>query len=514
MYRIGVDVGGTNTDAVVMRGGEVVSAVKVPTSRDVTSGLMDALTRVRRAANVAAEDIQFVVIGTTHFTNAIVERRGLTPTAVVRLCLPAAQCVRPMADWPQDLRSVVGSHSYLASGGLEYDGRPIAPFRPEEITRIGQDIARKGLEAIAVCGVFSPINDAMEREVARQLAELCPRADISTSATIGGLGMLERESAAILNAALRALARKTVAALRGGLHECGLRCPMFISQNDGTLISAQRVEQFPVLTFASGPTNSMRGAAFLSGQSDAIVLDVGGTTTDAGLLRGGFPRQAATTVEIGGVRTNFRMPDVFSIGLGGGSIVHQDDAELRIGPHSVALDLERSARVFGGDVLTATDIGVACGRMSAGDPRRVADLDEKMVTEALCIIDRRLEAVVERTRISPEPIPVIVVGGGGVLVPDNLAGATVVRPRHYEVANAVGAAIAQVSGDVDRVFSLDTQTRLQALAAAEAEARRSAIQAGALAATITITEREDIPLAYLPGSTTGIRVKAIGEMGV
>ena len=83
-------------------------------------------------------------------------------------------------------------------------------------------------------------------------------------------------------------------------------------------------ERFPVLTFASGPTNSMRGAAFLSGVQEAIVIDVGGTTTDVGSLHKGFPRQASVAVEIGGVRTNFRMPDVFSIGLGGGSLVVED----------------------------------------------------------------------------------------------------------------------------------------------------------------------------------------------
>ena len=83
------------------------------------------------------------------------------------------------------------------------------------------------------------------------------------------------------------------------------------------------VSKFPVLTFASGPTNSMRGAAFLTGCKEAIVVDIGGTTTDVGALHMGFPRQAATIVDVGGVRTNFRMPDVFSIGLGGGSLVKQ-----------------------------------------------------------------------------------------------------------------------------------------------------------------------------------------------
>ena len=118
--------------------------------------------------------------------------------------------------------------------------------------------------------------------------------------------------------------RRTVESLADGVARCGLRCPVFLSQNDGTLMDAATAARFPVLTFASGPTNSMRGAAFLSGRSEAIVLDIGGTTTDVGLLQKGFPRQASTTADIGGVRTNFRMPDVFSIGLGGGSLVREE----------------------------------------------------------------------------------------------------------------------------------------------------------------------------------------------
>ena len=98
MYRIGVDVGGTNTDAVVMSGRNIVHAVKVPTSADVTDGLMEALRQVQQGAGIAAADVALVVIGTTHFTNAVIQRRGLSPTAVVRLCLPAAQCLPPMVD--------------------------------------------------------------------------------------------------------------------------------------------------------------------------------------------------------------------------------------------------------------------------------------------------------------------------------------------------------------------------------------------------------------------------------
>ena len=109
------------------------------------------------------------------------------------------------------------------------------------------------------------------------------------------------------------LSERTVDAFGRALEKVGLTCPYYITQNDGTLMNRAFVQSYPVLTFASGPTNSMRGAAFLSGKMDAIVVDVGGTTTDVGALVSGFPRPASTTVDVGGVRTNFRMPDVFAI---------------------------------------------------------------------------------------------------------------------------------------------------------------------------------------------------------
>ena len=513
MYRIGVDVGGTNTDAVVMTGRDIRAAVKVPTSADVTGGLLEALAQVLAEAAVAPADVGLVVIGTTHFTNAVIERRHLAPTAVVRLCLPAAQCLLPMVDWPADLRAAVGEHIYLASGGVEFDGAPISSFDPGEITRIGEQIRARGIDAIAISGVFSPVRDEFEREAARLLAAAVPGASITMSASIGQLGLLERESATILNSALLGLARRTVAALRDGVERCGLRCPVYLSQNDGTLMDAGQAERFPVLTFASGPTNSMRGAAFLSGLTEAIVLDVGGTTTDVGLLHNGFPRQASTTVDVGGVRTNFRMPDVFSIGLGGGSMVVDGAPDPSIGPQSVGYRLTEKARVFGGDVLTATDIAVAAGEARIGDPARVQALDPALVRRCQEVIRRRLEAAVDRSRISAEAIPVIAVGGGSILVPRKLGGLDVLRPEHYAVANAIGAAIAQTSGEVDRIYALDTQSREQALADAEAEARRKAVAAGALPATIVVTEREDVPLAYLKGNATRVRVKVVGDMG-
>jgi len=515
VYRLGIDVGGTNTDAVVMRGREVLAGVKAVTTDDVTSGVLEALEQVLSKAGVDRGKIANVMIGTTHFTNAVIERKHVSPVAAIRLGLPATACLPPMVDWPADLREAVGDLGYLVRGGYEFDGREIAPLDEAEIDRIADDIAAKKVAAVAISSVFSPINQEMEKAAKERINRKCPDIPVVLSSDIGRIGLLERESAAIMNASLLALSERTVDAFARALRETGLDCPFFITQNDGTLMDAEMVKRFPVLTFASGPTNSMRGAAFLTGIKEGIVVDIGGTTTDVGALHHGFPRQAATVVDIGGVRTNFRMPDVFSIGLGGGSLVKKgSDGTVTVGPQSVGYRLTKEALVFGGNTLTATDIAVFLKEAEIGDAAKVADVDPTIAKEARATVTRMLEMAVERSRISPEPVPVIAVGGGSILMPEKLGELEVLRPENFAVANAVGAAIAQISGEVDRIFSLENGlSREECLAQAEEEATRRAISAGADATTIEVIEREDVPLAYLPGNATRIHVKVVGEMG-
>ena len=514
MKRIGIDVGGTNTDAVLIDGETILSSIKVPTTQDVMSGVKAALAHVSGFVGPTDRPIDAVMIGTTHFTNAVVERARLERVAAIRIALPTGRSLPPMCDWPDDLRDIVGNHGYQVKGGYEFDGRVLSPLDEDAIVRIAGDIRTKGLKAAAVTCVFSGINDAMELRTKEILQQQCPGLPVVMSKDIGRHGLLARESAAIMNASLLSLADRTVAAFGEALAAAGITCPFYITQNDGTLMAADVVRSFPVLTFASGPTNSMRGAAFLTGIKDAVVVDVGGTTSDVGSLSHGFPRQASTTVDIGGVRTNFRMPDVFSIGLGGGSLVVKTVSGVTVGPKSVGYRVRTDAICFGGTTLTATDIAVASNKADVGDRALVENLDHELVAAAMLKIDQMLEACVERSRISSTPVPVIAVGGGSILLPDRIGDLEVIRPENFAVANAVGAAIAQISGETDRVFSLiDGRTRESALAEAEAEAREKAIAAGAQAETLEVIEREDMPLAYLPGNATRIHVKVVGEMG-
>ena len=174
MIRIGVDVGGTNTDAVVMDGAKVLAGVKAPTTPDVMSGVVAALRSVLAASGLEPEAIDVVMIGTTHFTNAVVQRRDLAPTAAVRLGLPATASLPPMVDWPDDLKSAIGGHAYLAHGGHEFDGREISPLDEAELLGIAADIRAKGIRSVAIASVFSPVNTECEAKAGEILGGRCP----------------------------------------------------------------------------------------------------------------------------------------------------------------------------------------------------------------------------------------------------------------------------------------------------------------------------------------------------
>lgn len=281
---------------------------------------------------------------------------------------------------------------------------------------------------MVVAGVFSPLdNDGKQEFAAKTIIQrilgpyvnvVCSRdgtafilsSYVLSFPIVGQVGMLERENASILNAAILNFAKRTINGFKQAMQALHLKCPLYLTQNDGTLTSAAAAAVLPIRTFASGPTNSMRGAAFLAGLDDShnnndgksvIVVDIGGTTTDVGvLLPSGFPRQAAAFIEVGGVRTNFSMADVQSIGLGGGSRVRTVEStsgtQVTVGPDSVGHWLTRDALVFGGEVLTASDIVVAAGAVQLGDPAQVTTVQSSIIKNAQQAIRRLLEGIIDK----------------------------------------------------------------------------------------------------------------------
>ncbi|AYD04787.1 hydantoinase/oxoprolinase family protein [Neorhizobium sp. NCHU2750] len=512
MKRIGIDVGGTNTDAVLLDGDRILRSIKTATTSDVMSGISTAMAHILGDDQAfEAGGVRAIMIGTTHFTNAVIERRGLSKVAVIRIGLPAAHSILPMQAWPDDLRREVEGPVFLVRGGHEFDGREIVPFDREHMQAIASEIRDSGVKAAAITAVFSPLTSACEEEAAAILTQMVPHISITLSSQLGRIGLIERENATIINSALHGLARETVSAFEAAISKSGIAAPLYLTQNDGTVMQASHAARFPVLCFASGPTNSMRGARMLSGLDEAIVLDVGGTTTDAGMLVSGFPREANSKVDIGGVSTFFRMPDVIAIALGGGTIVDAENG--LVGPKSVGYLISEKARVKNGDTLTLTDFAVRAGRMEFGDAALVADLPNTLADHVDAWSRQRLADLVDRMKTSAADAPVIVVGGGASLVPDELPGVSrVIKVEHAGVANAVGAAMAQVSGECDQVFY--DIGREEALERARKIAERRAIDAGADISSLELLDIEDIPMSYIPGNPLRVRLRVIADLAL
>ena len=509
MIRVGVDVGGTNTDAVVMEGKKFLGGAKSPTTSDILTGVENAIKSALKEANTSSNSVDVLIIGTTHFVNALIQRKKLTSTGLIRMCLPSGSSILPFTDWPKSLVNGMKGSYKLIKGGYEMTGSEISQLDHEELINAAKELVDLGCNQIAISSVFATVRGDMEEEALEVLAEAIPTLSVTLSKSIGGMGLLERENAAIINASLKPLAEEVVDSFKLLQKSLSLSCPMFFTRNDGTLIEAKEVVELPVLTFACGPTNSMRGAAFLSGLKDALVVDVGGTTTDVGEVKDGFPRLAGTSVMVADVRTNFAMPDVISIGLGGGSIIGLKDP-LTIGPVSVGHELLQKSKVFGGDTLTATDLAVASGRCQVGNiaPPSISSLD-KLIE----ILDKMVSEQVSRARTSNKAIPVIAVGGGSVMMPSKIDGLEVVTPKHNDLANAVGAAIAQVSGQVSRVVLLsDEVDRDSAIKEVTAEATSLAIKRHADPKSISVLTLSDMPLSYLPGNNLLINVTVVGDL--
>lgn len=516
MYKLGIDVGGTNTDAVIIDENlKVVSAIKYPTTEDIYDGILCAIQNVLAASGVDREKIGQAMLGTTQCTNAIVERKHLAKIGLVRIGAPATLGLPPMVDWPEDIRKVVADY-IIIKGGFEYDGKEIAPLDVEAARSFFEKMKGEKVQSIAISCSFSTIRDEEEKAIADLCREIMgDEVHVSISSEIGSMGLIERENATILNAALYQVADRFTEGFAKSLEDEGIHnAEIYLSQNDGTLMTLEHARKYPILTIACGPTNSIRGASYLSKVKNAIVIDVGGTTTDFGVIQNGFPRESSVAVTIGGVRTNFRMPDIVSIGLGGGSIVRQrENGTVTVGPDSVGYQITSKALCFGGDVMTATDIAVRLGMAEVGNPALVSGIDIGIAQAAMEAIRSMVEDSIDAMKLSNEGVEVVLVGGGAIVLPQNLEGTSVVHaPAHAGCANAIGSAISKVSGNYEQLIDYNVTPREEALERAKRDAIALAVEAGAIEETVEIIDVEDVPLQYYAGYTCRVKVKAAGDL--
>ncbi|KAJ3515024.1 hypothetical protein NLJ89_g2022 [Agrocybe chaxingu] len=469
-YRLGVDVGGTNTDAVLLdiAKNAVVASFKHVTTPEITSGIEKAVQHVLENARVSAgsEGILSLNIGTTHFVNAVVQldSRCLEKVAVIRLAAPYTTECPSFIDFPEGLKSIMNGYTAVIDGGLQIDGRVINDLQEEQIVEQARVIHEKGLRNVVVAGVYSPLDVEGKQEYrAREI--LRRELGDSVNVVFGHVGFLERENASILNASIMSFAQRTIRSYKRAMKRLGLCCPLYLTQNDGTLITAEEAAHLPIKTFSSGATNSMRGASFLGG------LDINSAKPEE--------RKSVIAVDIGGTTT----------------------------------DLSRDAIVFGGTQLTTTDIAVRSGSVALGDLSKVSYLHEEVVVAAEQRIKHLLENVVDRMKTSQEDCDLLLVGGGSVIAPQSLRGVkSIIVPKHHEVANAVGAAIASVSGEIDMIEILEGRDLTEVVNEIKERAMERTVVMGATVGSVRIVDVKILPVQYVTNQATRIVVRAAGEL--
>jgi DUF917 family protein/N-methylhydantoinase A/oxoprolinase/acetone carboxylase beta subunit len=533
-YVIGIDVGGTNTDAVILEMPEikVISWTKVPTTSDIKTGVFNSLVSVfEKQTVVVKEDIKGVFIGTTAFVNAVIQRSDyLSKVSVFRICGLSTTGLPPFVDFPDDLRKKIQQKEYFLSGGMHYSGSPShCEFRLSEVEEKAHELIKhlkaEGLSEVhvAVVGVFSPVNDEQEVKTKQKLEEVFTANGISHTVTIsskvGEFGLLERENATILNASLKSYARRTVNSFRRSLVDFGFKNNFYFTQNDGTVADSEFIAENPAHTFSTGPVNSLRGASFLTRLKNCIVADIGGTTCDLAAMIGGFARESSTFIEIGGVRTNFKMPNVQSIGLGGGSMVDITDTKVKVGPTSVGYRLFTEGVSFGGQILTATDIALKAGHCEIECSNRdLVNLTPEQVKSVQAEINRLLQVNIDSMKTSSEACPLVLVGGGSVIIQRDTQFegiSEIILPKYFDVANAIGAAICKVSGWIDDIYSdVEKCSRDEYELKVRKKAISKAVSKGSILELTSITQMDKIDLAYMPGNKCRMKAKAVGCMNL
>ena len=507
--RIGIDVGGTNTDSVLINNNKIESSFKTNTSENISNSVKLSISEVIQ--NQPKEKINSIIIGTTHLINDLLERKNLSKTGVIRLCGPATRLLKPLCDWPDDIKKSNNFITDFTDGGLEFDGREISAVNKSEIQKLCEIYKKEQVESIAITGVFASVNPYQELEVKNIILNEMGKIPVSMSHQIGRIGLLERENATILNAMLSKSAKKTFANLTKIISELNLKSKIYITQNDGTMASINDALNYPIFSLSSGPTNSMRGAAFLSGIENGIVIDIGGTSTDIGMLINSFPKESSIAVEFSSIRTNFRMADVLSIPLGGGSIINEKTPY--VSNQSLGNRITTDSLSFNGSTTTITDIYTNQNKANFIPPNQNFKLSSEVIKSVEDEIYSKITIAVDRMKTDSKNIKAIVVGGGSFIIPKKLEGVDLIKfPEFGEVANAIGSSMAQISGYSEKVFSTTDLSRNEIIEISKNEAIENAVKKGAEKKSIEIIDFEEIPLSYLPSNAVTIKTRAVGNI--
>ncbi len=329
---IGIDTGGTYTDAVVVdhADGKVLAAAKALTTyQDLSLGIIAAVTEALRGCPEPPGQVDLVALSTTLATNAIVEGRG-SPVCLLLIGYDSDFIRQYGLE-----RDLVTQHVAYIQGGHDGLGDEMAPLDEAAVRQAILEY-RDRVEAFAVSGYFGVRNPAHELRVRALVEELAGKPVTCGHELTTRLNAVRRATTAALNARLIPLLKDLIATVRRALSELGIAAPLMVVRGDGSLVRAEWAMQRPIETILSGPAASVVGTYHLAGQRDVWVVDVGGTTTDIAALRDGRPRINPEGAQVGAWRTMVEAVDVHTVGLGGDSEVWLDrDRRIMIGPRRV-----------------------------------------------------------------------------------------------------------------------------------------------------------------------------------
>jgi hypothetical protein len=421
--RVAVAVDGTTADAVAMDArGRLLAQAEAGATNDLGAALASAIGQVIAGARVDPALVTRVMLGTGDTLIRALADRAVERVAVIRIGSPLTHAVPPLAAWPPALREAASAGEVVVGGGAEYDGRFAAALDEDQIARF-LGALDDAVDGVAITGVFSPVAPDHELAAAAVVRrELGPDVRLSLSHELGTLGLIERENAAVLNAALAGAARRVADVLDDALRTERIAAEPFLSRSDGALMALRVAERLPVLMLDSGPANAMRGAVHLSGVDDAVVVHAGPTVTQVGAVVRGLPSETASAHEVAGVRIGLRMPDVRRLprDAEAGALaeaVHRAGVELRA-PPVLAVGRERGvlpdrlpgvARLLrppAGEVAAA--IGAAIGEVTGRADRISADRPDRR-QEALEAAREAAIAVAVHAGADPDRLHVVAV---------------------------------------------------------------------------------------------------------
>jgi N-methylhydantoinase A/oxoprolinase/acetone carboxylase beta subunit len=479
---IGIDVGGTTTDAVLIRNGEVYGTAKVPTDAgNLLKSLLGALDEVSRG--VPPEQVERVVFSTTVITNLIAEGK----TDRVALLLIPGPGVNPA--------SYVFPDSFYLKGAMDYRGREIQLLDEAEVRETVNQIREQGFLRTAVVSKFGQRNPSHELRIQEILREMHPDCKVELGHKVSGkLNFPRRVATSMLASATGERYQKFVAEIEKALDVRKIRAPVYILKADGGTLPIEKSVEFPVETIFSGPAASTIGALALTPEGQtSVVVDIGGTTTDLALILSGKPLIASRGAKLGNFLTHVRAFAVRSIAVGGDSIVRV--RETGDGTRTVTIGPERAGPAYcmGGKEPTPTDALRVLGLVDVGDPERakevinfVASSLGKSETEAASlIVDSTAEMVARAVREmfleweqepayriwevlqnkKERPENVVGIGGGAKGLIAGVAeklNAKPVIPENSEVGNAIGAAVARPTLTLN--LRIDTEQKVYSVA--------------------------------------------------